>query len=87
MNLGELCCNIRVILTDAGYRREIVGKIKCAFGYILEIVVSGDRVKGFKAIGKKWIVERSFSWFENYRKLCRNYELTFDSAEKMVIIH
>nr|WP_260442362.1 hypothetical protein [Tannerella forsythia] len=25
-------------------------------------------------------MERKFSWFDNYRRLCRNYELTFDSA-------
>lgn len=42
------------------------------------------KVKGVKPIGKRWIVERTFSWFDNYRRLCRNYELTFDSAEEMV---
>ena len=29
-------------------------------------------------------MERTFSCFDNYRRLCRNYELTFDSAEEMV---
>lgn len=46
--LRVLCCNIKVILADAGYRREIVEKIKGAFGYILEVVVSGGKVKDFK---------------------------------------
>ena len=32
------------------------------------------------------IQERTFAWFENDRRLCRNYELTFDSAEEMVKI-
>ena len=82
--LRELSCNIKVILADTGYRGEIAEKIKNAFGYILEVVVSGDKVKGFRPIGKRWIVERTFSWFDNYRRLCRNYELTFDSAEEMV---
>jgi hypothetical protein len=31
-------------------------------------------------------VERTFSWLDNNRRLCRNYELTFDSAEEMVKI-
>ena len=82
--LRELSCNIKVILADSGYRGEIAEKIKNAFGYILEVVVSGDKLKGFRPIGKRWIVERTFSWFDNYRRLCRNYELTFDSAEEMV---
>ena len=82
--LKELCCNIKVILADAGYRGEVSEKIKNFFGYLVDIVASGDKVNGFKPIKKRWIVERTFSWFDNYRRLCRNYELTFDSAEEMV---
>ncbi|UWO49481.1 transposase [Butyricimonas virosa] len=33
-----------------------------------------------------WIVERTFAWFERERRLCRNYETTFDFAEEMVKI-
>lgn len=76
--LREACCNIKIILADAGYRGEIADKIKTAFGYILEVVVSRDKVNGFKTIGKRWIVEKTFSWFDNYKRLCRNDELTFD---------
>ncbi|WP_373829963.1 transposase, partial [Bacteroides heparinolyticus] len=82
--LRELCCNIKIILADAGYRGEIADKVKTAFGYILKVVTNGNKVNGFKSIGKRWIVERIFSWFDNYRRLCRNYEVTFDSAEEMV---
>lgn len=58
--LKELCCNIKVILADAGYRGEVVDKIKRAFGYMLEVIVSGDKSKGVKPIGKRWVVERTF---------------------------
>lgn len=34
--LRELCCNIKVVLADAGYRGEVTDKIKRAFGYILQ---------------------------------------------------
>ena len=86
VNMGQKAeCSLgKIILADAGYRGEIADKIKTAFGYILEVVVSGDKVNGFKPIGKRWIVERTFSWFDNYRRLCRNDEWTFDSAEEMV---
>ena len=82
--LKELCCNIKVVLADAGYRGEVATKIGKAFGYALEVIVSGDKSNGFKPTGKRWIVERTFSWFNNYSRLCRNYEFTFDSAEEMV---
>ena len=37
----------------------------------------------FETINKRWIVERTFAWFDNDRRLCRNYELLIDSAEYM----
>lgn len=69
---------------SGAYRGEIFDKIKTAFGYILEVVVSGDKINGFKPIGERWIVERTFAWFDNYTRLCRNHELTFYSADEMV---
>jgi len=38
----------------------------------------------FKPLPMQWVIERTFSWFDNDRRLCRNYELLFDSAESMV---
>lgn len=55
-----------------------------AFGHALEVVVSRDNVNRFTPIGKRRIVKRIFSWFNNYRRLCQNHELTSDSAEKIV---
>ena len=41
--LRKLCCNVKIILADAGYREEIAEKIKKAFGYILEVTtISGE---------------------------------------------
>jgi transposase len=63
---------------------EVADKIKNTYGYLLEIIDSSDKVKGFKLIKGRWVIKRTFSWFENYKRLCRNYEFTFDSAEEMV---
>jgi len=38
----------------------------------------------FQPVHKRWIVERTFSWFDNGRRLCRNYELLMENAEEMV---
>lgn len=84
--LKELCSSVKVILADGGYRGEIIETVKKTFDYIIQVVVSNYKEQGFRPIHKRWIVERTFSWFDNYRRLCRNYELTFDSAEEMVKI-
>lgn len=46
----ELHCNIKARLVNAGYHGDIAGKIKNAFRYNLEVVVSCDKVKCFKPI-------------------------------------
>lgn len=84
--LKEMCSSVKVILADGGYRGEVIETVKKAFCYIIKVVVSNYKEQGFRPIHKRWIVERTFSWFDNYRRLCRNYELTFDSAEEMVKI-
>lgn len=84
--LKELCSSVKVILADGGYREEIIETPKNTFGYIIQVVVSNYKEQGVRPIHKRWIVERTFSWLDNYRRLCRNYELTFDSAEEIVKI-
>ena len=84
--LKELCSGIKVILADGGYRGELIENVKNKFGYVIQVVISAYKEQGFKPIHKRWIVERTFSWMENDRRLCRNDEWTFDSAEEMVKI-
>ena len=76
--------SVKNILADGGYRGELVDNIRKKFGYVIQVVISTYKKLGFRPIQKRWIVERTFSWMDDNRKLCRNYELTFDSAEEMV---
>ncbi len=41
----------------------------------LEIVKRSDDVKGFKILPKRWIVERTFEWLIQSRRLVRDYEV------------
>lgn len=64
---------VKVIFADGGYRGEIIEQVKEKFGYLINIVMRSDENKGaFKPISKRWIIERTFSWFDNDRRLCRN---------------
>jgi hypothetical protein len=40
--------------------------------------------RAFEPIGKRWVVERTFSRFDNDRRLYRNYELLMETAEEIV---
>ncbi|WP_232726994.1 transposase [Flavobacterium sp. 1] len=52
---------------------------------MIQVVMrSDDRKSAFKPTHKRWVIERTFAWFDNDRRLCRNYELLMDSSENMV---
>jgi putative transposase len=83
--LQECYASIKVILADGGYRGEIIETIKNKFNYVLQVRMRKSNKKNdFKPVSKRWIVERTFAWFDNDRRLCRNYELLMESAEEMV---
>lgn len=84
--LKELCSSVTTIIANGGYRGELAENIRNTFGYVLQVVISGYKNHGFRPIKKRWIIERTFAWFDYNRRLCRNYETTFDSAEEIVKI-
>lgn len=84
--LKELCSSVKTIIADGGYRGDLAENIRKTFGYVLQVVISSYGKQGFKPIRKRWVIERTFAWFDYNRRLSRNYETTFDSTEEMVKI-
>jgi putative transposase len=82
----ELCSGVKLIIAAGGNRGELIECMKKKFVYLIQVMVSAYKEPVFSPIHKRWIVERPFSCFDNNRSLCRNYALTFDSAEEMVKI-
>lgn len=76
---------IRRIYADMGYRGNFIEKAKHDFGIDIEITHSNYSGK-FVPAKKRWVVERTFAWLENFRRLCRNYEETTESANEMLMV-
>ena len=75
------------ILADGGYQGDLAEWVKDKFGWNLEVVIRPkESSKRFNVIPKRWIVERTFSWLENYRRLTIDYEFLTETAETMVTI-
>ena len=79
---------LKMILTDGGYRNDgLKQKVKALPGCQLEVVIRLDQCpKRFAVIPKHWIVERSFAWRENYRRIAMDYEFYSKSSEAMLQI-
>jgi transposase len=60
------------VLADQGYRGAIAQHLQQAYGCVLELTQKLGQ--GFVVEPWRWVVERTFAWLENARRLCRDYE-------------
>jgi putative transposase len=74
---------LRKIPADGGYTGELALWVLQLAGWTLEIVAKVAGV-GFNVIPKRWIVERTFGWFNFNRRLARDYELNIDCSTAFI---
>ena len=69
---------------DEGYRKSFVEDVIMQLGLIVDI--SQRIIPKFVVLPKRWVVERTFAWMGNSRRLSKDYEFRIDSSETMVRI-
>ncbi len=75
--LKNLCRRIKLVWADGGYRGEdLIGFLTEVMNWVLKVVLISDNIKGFVVIPKRWVVERTFSWLYQARRLSKDYEKT-----------
>jgi putative transposase len=72
------------VWADGGYAGKLIAWVSSFCLWVLEIVKRTDDVKGFKLLPKRWVVERTFSWLSNYRRLSKHYEYWNETGEAMI---
>ncbi len=81
------CSRLRHIWAEGAYAGPLVDWVKALRPHrpiCLEITRRSDAVKGFVVIPKRWIVERTFGWFNRYRRLSKDYELLPETSETLI---
>jgi len=84
MHLKDHVPRLKTIFADGGYQGPVGGFVEDAFGWKLEVVMHGKDIQGFKVLPKRWVVERSFAWFESYRRLSKDFEFHPQTSETMI---
>src|SRR3989304_1170648 len=59
---------------DGAYRGSFVDWAKEVVGLDIEVVERDKQTKGFTLLPRRWVVERTFAWLSNYRRLSKDYE-------------
>lgn len=78
---------LQIIWADSKYHnhalRSWIARQK-NLNWELEVIRRPKGAKGFVLLPKRWVVERTFSWFGRWRRLSRDYEHRTDSSEAMI---
>lgn len=74
------------IWADGGYRGALIDWCWQAIKSTLTIVLPPPRQQGFSVLPRRWVVERTFAWLGNYRRLSKDYEECIASSEGMIYI-
>ncbi len=77
---------MKKIYADGGYRGELKDVVKKELKCTRKITLRKDKSKKFKPLPKRWVVERTFAWWEYYRRLSREYEFETKYEENMIYI-
>ncbi|GLW75512.1 DDE transposase [Kitasatospora phosalacinea] len=74
---------IRKAWVDMGYKNAVV-EYGATLGIDVEIVRRNPATRGFVVQPRRWVVERTFGWLMNHRRLVRDYEALPARSEAMV---
>jgi transposase len=84
--LHQRFVNIQLTWADGGYSGKIVVWCKARFDAALEIVKRSDDTSGFRILPRRWVVERTFSWFMKCRRMTADYERLPETSVAMAQI-
>jgi putative transposase len=79
--LPRLAC----VWADAAYR-ALADWVVCNAWWVLDIVTRREGAVGFEVVPWRWVVERTFGWFNRYRRLAKDYEHNPASSEAWITI-
>ena len=66
---------LELIWADGGYKAwQVEAAVAKMPPLRMEIVRRSDDMKGFVVLPRRWVVERTFSWFGRNRRLAKDFE-------------
>lgn len=75
---------LELIWADGGYNARQVTAAAANHPLRIEIVKRSDAMKGFVLLPRRWVVERTFSWFGRNRRLAKDYENLADTLAAFI---
>ncbi len=83
MEAAEVAVDLVVIWVDQGFSGENFQRVIQQLCNAKVDVICRTQ-PGFQVLPKRWIVERTFAWWNQYRRLSKDYELLPEVSESMI---
>ena len=84
--LAAIFPSLQKLWADGAYQGDLAEFVQETLGAVLEIVEREAGSRGFQVVPRRWVVERTFAWFEWYRRLSRDYERLLASSASMIYL-
>ena len=84
--IKPLCCWLRTVFADSIYSRAAALPACFLPGITLLVIRRIPGMKGFVALPRRWVVERTFGWLGRWRRLSKDHEHLPEVSEAMVTL-
>lgn len=85
--MDKAVSRLHTIWVDGGYDgNPFLMWVMDVCRWIVQVVLRPEQTQGFVLLKKRWVVERTFGWLMQSRRLVRDYELLPETAETLIYI-
>ena len=75
---------LRVVFADGRYAGQLIGWVWAWWQVVVRVIKRSDQARGFEVLPKRWVVERTFGWLGDYRRLSKDYEFHEHTSATMI---
>jgi putative transposase len=80
---------LKVVFVNGGYTGQLahwIANLPRKRRNRMEVVKRPKKAQGFHLLPKRWVVERTFAWLGNFRRLSKDYEVKTSHSEAVICI-
>jgi putative transposase len=77
---------VKHLFADSAYDRAMLMDKAALLDFVVELVRKIKDQHTFVPLRRRWVVERSFGWMLNWRRLVRDDEQRIDVSEQMIYV-
>lgn len=77
---------VKHLFADSAYDRTRLMDKAAALDFIIQVVRRLKGQDGFVPLPRRWVVERSFGWMMQWRRLVQDYERCVDVSAEMIYV-